>query len=111
MQIILEGQEMAVRDHHMEYKSNMWIGESVTLTWQAWQKKPIVSRVGVWNWPLNICTYNGCQKELPKNVCQILQSYTVACMSISTSKMDFNTQNFHRSQWGFINYSTLETMN
>lgn len=27
IQMIVEGQEIAVRDHHMEYKSNMWIGK------------------------------------------------------------------------------------
>ena len=25
-------------------------------------------KVGVWDWPLNIYTYNGCQKEFPKDM-------------------------------------------
>ena len=27
----------------------------------------------------------------------------------STTKLDIKTQNFHRSQWGFVNFSTLDT--
>jgi len=26
-QVLLEAQEMAVRDHNVEFKSNLWIGE------------------------------------------------------------------------------------
>ena len=47
-------------------------------------------KVVVLDWPLN------------KDVCNILQSYTAACVSVSTSKLDFKTKNFHGSQWGFL---------
>ena len=29
-QTILEAQEMAVKDHNVEYKSNLWVGECFT---------------------------------------------------------------------------------
>ena len=48
-------------------------------------------KAGVWDCPLNMYIYNGCQKEFPKDICKILQSYTEAYMNISTSKMDFRT--------------------
>ena len=67
-------------------------------------------KIVVLDWPLNICTYNSCQKQFPKDICKLLQSYTIACLSISTSKLDFKTQNLQRSQWGFINCSTLKTV-
>ena len=57
-------------------------------------------KVGVWDCPLNIYTYNSCQKEFPKDIGKILQSYTIACVSISTSKMDFKSMGIY--------YSTLE---
>ena len=38
------------------------------------------------DWPLNVYTYNSYQKYFSKDVCKILQSYTVAWVSILTSK-------------------------
>ena len=35
--------------------------------------KSVVKAV-VLDWPLNIYTYNGCQKEFPQDICKILQS-------------------------------------
>ena len=29
-------------------------------------------------------------------------------MSISTSKLDFKTQKFHKCQWGFVNFPALK---
>ena len=43
-------------------------------------------KVGVWDWPLNIYSYNSCQKKFPKEICKTLQSYTVACVSNTTSR-------------------------
>ena len=45
-----------------------------------------------------------------KVVCEILKSYPIACMSISTSKLDLTIQNVHRSQWGFINLDLNNTL-
>ena len=36
-------------------------------------------KVSVWNWPLNICTYNGVQNEFPKD---IYKKFTVLYHSI-----------------------------
>ena len=35
---------------------------------------PYTVKVVVLDWPLNIYTYNSCQKEFPQGICKILQS-------------------------------------
>ena len=34
----------------------------------------IMFQAVVWDWPLSIYTYNGCQNYFPKDICKILQS-------------------------------------
>lgn len=38
-QVLLEAQEMAVKDHNVEYKSNLYVGECATLVSQ-WRYIP-----------------------------------------------------------------------
>ena len=60
----------------------------------------ILTKAVVLDWPLNIYTNNGCQKEFPQDI-PYVKFY-------SPKLLDFKTLNFHGSQWGCINFFTLE---
>ena len=50
-------------------------------------------------------------KGFSQEICKILQSYNIACVSILTSKFNFKNKKIHENQCGFTNFSTLKMAN
>ena len=74
----------------------MWSRLHPPIVWENFFK------VVVHDWPLNIYACTVVVQQFPKD------TYTVAC--VSKLKVGLQDPNFHISQCGFVNFSTLETV-
>ena len=64
-----------ITTHVFEHTTQLWSPNLEKDSFVSGSVSPdCILKVGVRDWPLNIYTYNSCQKEFSKDICKILQS-------------------------------------